>query len=505
MKPLRWLDDWLNNITMYRLLLYGLGILVAIAVVFCFTGTLTLSGNGLLLSTVILLAVCYGANKLLGKLFDAPTNSESSLITALILVCILPQATTVSKALYIGLAGLLAVASKYIVAWRHKHLFNPAAFGALLVGLFGLIYANWWIGNPTMLPFVLILGLLIVKKIRRFPLVIAFAIAALGLGIIVGVNHGQVFGQNLHNIVMSGPLVFFGTIMLTEPSTTPPTRYYQLLYGVLVGILFSSQLHFRTLYASPQTALILGNLFAWGVSYKARLRLKLKTKHQISAQVFDYVFAPDRPLRFMPGQYMEWTLPHHGVDGRGNRRTFTIASSPTENEVHLGIKFYEPSSSFKRRLAAMKPGDTMTAGMVAGDFLLSADKNAKFVWIAGGIGITPFRSMATYLTHTQEKRDIALIYQVSNPDELAYREIFEHAQANGLKLIPLLGAKEIPPDWKGHTGYVTPELLKQEVPDFKQRRYYISGPNAMVQNYKRMLRQAGVPMSHIVTDYFSGY
>ena len=191
MNPLKLIDDWLNHLTMYRLLLYGLALLVAIAVVFGFTGVLSVSAPGLLISTAILVSVCYATNFVLAKLYKAPSNSESSLITALILVCIMPAVTSVSYGLGVAAVGMVAIVSKYVIAWRHKHLFNPAAFGAAAVGFFGLVLANWWIGNPTMLPFTLFFGVLILRKIRRFGLFFVFAAAALLIAILVGVVTGQ--------------------------------------------------------------------------------------------------------------------------------------------------------------------------------------------------------------------------------------------------------------------------------------------------------------------------
>jgi ferredoxin-NADP reductase len=180
------------------------------------------------------------------------------------------------------------------------------------------------------------------------------------------------------------------------------------------------------------------------------------------------------------------------MDGRGNRRTFTLASSPTEPEVHIGVKFYDPSSSFKQTLHNLQPGQSVSAGMLAGDFLLPSDNSQKLVWIAGGIGITPFRSHAKYLLDTNQQRDVVLFYMVASNDEVAYRDIWDAAHNAGIKVYY-------------STGRLTPENLAEAVPDYAQRHFYISGPNAMVQNYKGLLKRAGVKRRRITTDYFSGY
>ena len=302
-------------------------------------------------SLITLIAVCYVVNKCLARVWDVGTNNESWLITALILFCILPVATTQTKFIATILAALIAMAAKYLVAFRAKHLLNPAAIGAAFVGASGLMFATWWVGNSTMLPFTLIFGLLVVRKIRRFNLLIAFwlsslvVIALLSIGQTIGVHEAIV------TAIQSSPLIFLGTIMLTEPATMPPGLTKQLIYGALVGVLFASHPNLPDhRYITPELALIVGNLYAFIVSPKYKLRLKFKERTQLSEKVYDYGFTPDRTPVFEPGQYFEWTLPHQHQDGRGNRRTFTIASSPTEYSVLLLMQSFTTYLLSVRRL-----------------------------------------------------------------------------------------------------------------------------------------------------------
>ena len=116
--------------------------------------------------------------------------------------------------------------------------------------------------------------------------------------------------------------------MLTEPSTTPPARTRRIVYGAVVGALFAPFLHFGRLFLTPELALIAGNLFSYLASPKARYRLKLEAKVQLAPDIYELRFTSDRRIRFRPGQYLEWTLGHSRPDNRGNRRYFTIASSP---------------------------------------------------------------------------------------------------------------------------------------------------------------------------------
>jgi ferredoxin-NADP reductase len=222
--------------------------------------------------------------------------------------------------------------------------------------------------------------------------------------------------------------------------------------------------------------------------------------------VYDFIFTTDSNLKFEAGQYLEWTLPIFKTDGRGNRRYFTIASSPTEKEIHLGVKIPSVPSVFKKGLLDMKPGDTMLAGQLAGDFTLPHNTNRPIVCIAGGIGITPFRSMIKNIIDSGTKRDLTLLYASSDVSEFVYRDVFDAAESLGVKTAYILsGAKEVPSSWQGPVGYITADMVKQNVSNYDKALYYISGPNIMVENYKKMLTGMGISRLNIVTDYFPGY
>jgi ferredoxin-NADP reductase len=502
--PIRKIDQLLNGVTMYRLLLYGLSTFAFAGVLFAGTGVLSLSVGGMLASLAILLASCIGANWAMHRIWNIPSNSGSSTISALILFCILPPSTSFDHLLVYFLAGMLAMASKYLVAFRGKHLFNPAAFAAVLIGLFGIMHATWWVGNGPMLIFTLGLGLLIIRKLRRIQFFIMFALVSLFVSSALALHQGYDLAETLRTAIVSSPLIFFGTIMVLEPSTISPRRSTRLVYAALVGGLSVSQIHASSIYATPELALVIGNLFSFAISPKYRLALRLHEKRQLSEHVYDFSFTPDRPITHLAGQYMEFTL-NTPLDDRGNRRTFTIASSPNEPDIHIGVKFYEPSSTFKQTLRALEPGDTILAGQIAGDFTLPKDLSQKLVFIAGGIGITPFRSMIQYLHDTEERRDITIFYVVSSPTELSYLDTLEQPMTSNVRIVKILTSSEAPADWHGYRGMLTRDIIEQETPAYLDCAFYLSGPNAMVQNYKDQLRQMGVSRRHIKTDYFSGY
>jgi len=491
---LRTVDAILNRFTMYRVVLYGLGTLLVVAEMLALTGALAISASGLALSVAVLSISCYVANKLCAWLFHAATNTESWLITALILACILPPSTSLSRLGFIAIAGLVAMTSKYVLVFRGSHVFNPAAFAAFVLSVASLLPATWWIATPWLTPFTTLLALVVLRKQRKFTLFISFGAAAgLMMLFVTSMLHHQQMGDVVQAGVLSWPIIFMGSIMLTEPTTLPATRYYQVLLGLLVGALFSSQLNWGQFYVSPAVALLIGNLFTLVFVPSFGTMLRLKFIQQLSTDIYDAVFErPARTLAFTPGQYLEWTLPHNQVDSRGNRRIFSIASSPTEPDIHIGFRHYERSSSFKNALLALTPGKYVRAAHVAGSFTLPNNPAQPLLLIAGGIGITPFRSMIQYLVDTNQQRNIVILYFAAKQEDFVYKEVFEQARALGV-------------DTRYMVGRPDPVTIQQNVPDVTTRVSYISGPDVLVSSCKTMLRSLGVSMQHIHTDHFTGY
>ena len=263
-------------------------------------------------------------------------------------------------------------------------------------------------------------------------------------------------------------------------------------------------MHFGSFYLTPEIALLAGNAFAYAVSPKGRFALTLLRIEEAASGAYDFVFKPDRKLKFQPGQYLEWTLGLKNPDNRGNRRSFTIASSPSEDEVRLGVKFYPEASAFKRALAAMQPGDQIFAAQLAGNFLLPKNPDTKLAFIAGGIGITPFRSMLQDLLDRREARPVVVFYGNARARDIAYRDVLDRADEElGIKTVYAVAAERQPVAGM-HSGLIDANLIRREVPDFKERIFYISGPHVMVDLFRKTLRGMGVPRLHIKTDFFPG-
>jgi len=506
---LTFVDNFLNKVTMYRLVLYVLFFLFCVSIVFSIFNLLPYSPIYLIISLLVILFISWVTNETLAYLYKAPVNVESIYITAFILFFIISpiQNDNYSQFLEIAIfSSVIAMASKYILAIGKKHIFNPAAVAVVLAPFVIGQSASWWVADIMLLPFVLICGLLVVRKIQRFGLILGFFITALTTISITNSLAGHDIYNSLYITLIYSPIYFFSFIMLTEPQTTPPTKWKRISYGVLVGFLFAPLLKVGSIYSTPELALIIGNIFAYIVSPKEKLILKLKEKIKIANDTFDFVFHSKKKIAFKPGEYMEWTLMHKNPDTRGNRRYFTLASSPTEDEVRLGVKFYDKPSSFKNHLLELPPGGEIVASGRAGDFTLPADPKLGLVFIAGGIGITPFRSMIQYLLDKKEKRTVTVFYSNKTVADIAYKDIFDKAEKElGIKTIYAITNASEQTTVGMHQGFIDVDLIKKEVSDYKDKIFYISGPHNMVDAFKNTLQTMGVPNKNIKIDFFPGY
>lgn len=156
----------------------------------------------------------------------------------------------------------------------------------------------------------------------------------------------------------------------------------------------------------------------------------------------------------------------------------------------LGTKQYSPGSSFKTALFGLTPGSLIRVAHVAGGFTLPENSGWPLLFVAGGIGITPYRSMLKYLVDSQQKRDIVLLYIVASEQDFVFKDILAQAEAIGLKTHFVVGS-------------MTPENILAAVPDIAKRTAYLSGPDAMVTHYKSIVHKLGAKQT--VTDHFTGY
>lgn len=220
------------------------------------------------------------------------------------------------------------------------------------------------------------------------------------------------------------------------------------------------------------------------------MELKFLGKKKETNDVWTFSFELPQNFSWNPGQFNIYSLKHENEDVRGRQRFFTISSAPFENEINITTRISENGSTFKKALMELELGDKINAKGPDGDFVFEGT-GKKYLFIAGGIGITPFRSILSELNHGDLNADIILLYSNSS-DNIAFKEEFDSYKNPNLKIEYVVGKR-------------IDENLIKTVDDFKERIIYISGPEQMVKEINNILLGLGIEKENMRKDYFPGY
>ncbi len=505
---------YLGRLSMYRLVLMALGVLTVVALVLSFFELVVPAPLELLVTVAVLAAATVGVNALAQRILKLPIRHESSLITAAILVFILRPSLDPLQLLGIALAGAVAAASKYLIAWRGRHILNPAAVGATVLTISGLGASAWWVGSPVLAAPVLVLGLFVLVRTERLRIVATFFVIAVGVYVLRVAVQSQAAGfeldpgQTLSFALGSSPFLFLGAFMLSEPLTLPPRRWQQMTVAAVVGVLAGWPIPLGYFTLGQERALLIGNLLAFVWVAHHAVRLRLADARMITPSVRQLTFEARRPVRFVAGQYLELDVPHTRADARGTRREFSIVSAPSDAptvrvayRVKPGKGSGSGESTFKRALAVASPGAEYSATGVWGDFLMPSNPNAPVLLVAAGIGITPFISQVREDRARGVERNAVLIYVASEASELAFRDELE---ASGIEVIVFTRdqPRDLPRNWVWARGVrLDAEGLPRVVPDLSSRHAYVSGPPQLIAELAPALAEA----RSLTTDAFAGY
>ena len=215
-----------------------------------------------------------------------------------------------------------------------------------------------------------------------------------------------------------------------------------------------------------------------------------------------FFFRPDQPVHYTAGQFTELTIPHENPDERGIRRWFTLSSPPGRDYLTITTKYAgdEHSSTFKKALFNLKPGIELKAAEPMGDFVLPKLVQTPLIFVAGGIGVTPFHSMFEWLADSKETRPIKFLYAVRSEDEIIFQPTFDRAGIH-----PTIVVSEPSDAWGGERGRLDAEMVLGIEQPSDDALIYISGPEPMVDGLKKDLKQHGVNHRQLVTDDFPNY
>ena len=225
------------------------------------------------------------------------------------------------------------------------------------------------------------------------------------------------------------------------------------------------------------------------------MKLLIEERRKEIGDAFSFIFKPEEPVIWQAGQYALYRIPHDNPDSRGEIRIFTISSPPFQKKLMLTTHYlFEESSSFKKALFAKKVGDEMELVKIDGKFTINKDTQ-KLVFIAGGIGITPFHSILLELEKKKVQKDIILIYSNKDEEHIVFKDTLD----NLARVYNRLNIKYIFSPQRADEN-----LIKETVPDIKEHLFYISGPMRLVKAVEESLYQLEVDKANIKKDYFPG-
>jgi ferredoxin-NADP reductase len=230
-------------------------------------------------------------------------------------------------------------------------------------------------------------------------------------------------------------------------------------------------------------------------------------KKQLTADTYSFYFERPNDFNYEPGQYLRMTLEIDSPDERGTNRFFTICSSPTEKE-YLMITTRIIQSSFKKTLASLTKENLVKIFGPLGNFIFKEEEKQTHVFLAGGIGITPYRSMIKYMADKKIDTPTILFTSFKTADEIIFQGEFRQME----KVLPrfkfiqtITQSEKSNQKWDGHSGRIDAEWIKQNVFDIPSALFYVSGPGAMVDALSEVIKSLEVSTDNLRTEKFPGY
>lgn len=229
----------------------------------------------------------------------------------------------------------------------------------------------------------------------------------------------------------------------------------------------------------------------------------LRKRYEVAEATLAFAFEKPAAFSFQPGQYLTLTLPDLGEnDEKGLTRMFSIASAPRDEELLIAVRIRD--TAFKRTLRRMPIGTAVLISGPYGFLTLPRDASLPAVFLSGGIGIAPFRSMLRHVAHTGTPYAISLLSSNRRPEDAPFFD--ELTSFSFLKFVPTMTqAERSRASWEGERGYIDAEMLARHIPDIRTPVYSIVGPPAFVASMQILLFSLGVSGERIHIEEFSGY
>jgi ferredoxin-NADP reductase len=231
-------------------------------------------------------------------------------------------------------------------------------------------------------------------------------------------------------------------------------------------------------------------------------------KEQLTNDTYTFFFKRTGEERdFIPGQYYEMKFDLKDADERGDSRVFTISSSPTDREF-IAITTRIIQSSFKLHLNEIKPGELVQFDGPWDDLNFDEKDPSPHVFLAGGIGVTPYHSIVKYVMDSNLKTQIILFVSWKNREEMVFDDFFRNANNHleNFTYVPTLTEENSKPtEWDGEIGRIRKDMIKKYVREINKSKYFFAGPPAMVKALKETIINMGVSNEKIIAEEFEGY
>ena len=237
-----------------------------------------------------------------------------------------------------------------------------------------------------------------------------------------------------------------------------------------------------------------------------KFEVEFLKQEQVARGASSFFFKKPQPLDFLPGQFMRLTLEIPQPDERGNSRFFSIASSPTE-ENHLMVTTRSNHSAFKKILFNLTAGTKVQIAAPYGVFILKLEEKVPHIFLAGGIGITPFRSMIRYTSDMKLNIPITLFASFRTVEDVIFQKELQTTATkhSRFKFVETITQPYKSTSWQGNVGRIDEGLIKKHAPSFSSSIFYAAGPPAMVDAMVDLVKSLGVSEAQIRKEKFSGY
>jgi ferredoxin-NADP reductase len=234
------------------------------------------------------------------------------------------------------------------------------------------------------------------------------------------------------------------------------------------------------------------------------MKATVAEKRDVAKGTLLVLFAVDDYPAYRPGHYFWVELPDRGYqDEKGLRRHISLVTSPTEKGV-VGLATRLRDSAFKQTLAELEVGDEVEVEGPKGSFLLPEDTSVDYVFIAGGIGITVFRSMLRYIADDELPYRLTLVYSNRDRESAPFLDELEELERriDGLRVVLTMTDQE---GWEGETRQLDAEVLRELLGGLEDKQFLVAGPAPMAEGVSGSLLAAGLPEDSVLADKFSGY